>query len=240
MAFSSGRPPLMLNPPFENAAKPKLLNLPPITPAFKAGTPSGLRPEKDRSSMSFASTVLRTATSVCSGVASAVTVTASVSAPVSSAMLIVCAAPASSVTFWRSAFLNPWSSADTSYLPPGKFGIVKYPDESVTVVRVSWVSVLVTDTVTPGTTPPWASFTVPEIWPRSNCAAAGNAVSSTQPSAAAQYRRNPLINEPPPESINCPEWTFKDFQDTRDGEATPHRYGCQDPRSSQLPVTSSQ
>ena len=46
---------------------PKLLKLPPMTPAFRPATPSGLRPEKDSCSMSFASTVLRTATSVCSG-----------------------------------------------------------------------------------------------------------------------------------------------------------------------------
>ena len=84
MVFSSLRPPLMLKPPLVSEEKFALLKLPPITPALSAGTPIGLRPENDSSSMSFASTDLRTATCVCSAVFSAVTVTSSVRAPVSS------------------------------------------------------------------------------------------------------------------------------------------------------------
>ncbi len=64
IVFSSGRLPFMLKPPFENEAKPALLKLPPTTPGFSAGTPIGLRPENERSSMSLASTVFRIATSV--------------------------------------------------------------------------------------------------------------------------------------------------------------------------------
>ena len=86
----------MLKPPVVSESKPALLKLPPMTPAFSAGTPIGLRPEKDSSSMSFASTVFRTATSVCSSEASEVTVTSSVSAPVSSAKSSVKDAAASS------------------------------------------------------------------------------------------------------------------------------------------------
>jgi hypothetical protein len=88
----------MLNPPFVNAANPALLKLPPMTPGFSAGTPIGLRPENESISRSFASTVFRTATSVWRIVDSAVTVTTSVIAPVSSVASILIAPPASSVT----------------------------------------------------------------------------------------------------------------------------------------------
>ena len=67
MLFSSPRLPLMLKPPLLRSAKPRLLKLPPMTPALRPATPIGLRPENDSCSMSFASTVLRTVTSVCSG-----------------------------------------------------------------------------------------------------------------------------------------------------------------------------
>ena len=59
-----------------------MLKLPPTTPAFRPATPIGLRPENDSCSMSFDSTVLRSAESVCSSVCSAVTVTFSLIAPV--------------------------------------------------------------------------------------------------------------------------------------------------------------
>jgi hypothetical protein len=64
--------------------------------------------------MSLASTVLRTATSVCSAAASAVTVTVSVIAPGSRAKSMRRLAPASSWTFWRVNFLKPSSSAEIS------------------------------------------------------------------------------------------------------------------------------
>ena len=114
MAFSSARPPLMLKPPLLNAAKPALLKLLPTTPAFSAGTPIGLRPENDSSSMSLASTVLRSATSVWIGVDWATTVTVSASVPVSRVKSTLMAAPPSSVTPDRLAFLKPSSSAPTS------------------------------------------------------------------------------------------------------------------------------
>ena len=41
MMFSSERLPLMLKPPVVSESKPALLKLPPMTPAFSAGTPSG-------------------------------------------------------------------------------------------------------------------------------------------------------------------------------------------------------
>ena len=117
MLFSSERPPLMLKPPLLKAAKPRLLKLPPMTPAFSAGTPSGLRPENESCSRSLASTVLRTVTSVWSGGACEVTVTVSVNAPVSSVNARVTLAAASSWTAVRVVFLNPSSSTEMSYLP---------------------------------------------------------------------------------------------------------------------------
>ncbi len=69
-----------------------------MTPAFRLTTPIGLRPENDSSSRSFASTVFRIVASVCSGVASAVTVTDSLIAPVSSVKSTDMLADASSLT----------------------------------------------------------------------------------------------------------------------------------------------
>ena len=148
-----------------------MLKLPPMTPALSAGTPIGLRPENDSSSMSLASTVFRTATSVCSGVASAVTVTSSVIAPVSSVKSSVSAAAASSCTPVRLAFLKPCSSARDVVAAGGQ---VRERVEAAAVgdggAGLLCLAVLVSVTVTPGTTPPCASLTVPEIVPRSNCA----------------------------------------------------------------------
>ena len=47
MLFSSERLPLMLKPPLPRSPKPRLLKLPPMTPAFRPTTPIGLRPEND-------------------------------------------------------------------------------------------------------------------------------------------------------------------------------------------------
>ena len=114
IVFSSARLPLMLKPPLVSDEKPALLKLPPMTPAFRAGTPIGLRPENESSSMSLASTVFRRATSVCIGVACATTVTVSARLPASSMNSTLMAAPPSSTTPVRLAFLNPSSSAPTS------------------------------------------------------------------------------------------------------------------------------
>jgi hypothetical protein len=112
----------MLKPPFPRSSKPRLLNAPPLTPALRPTTPIGLRPENDISSMSFASTVFRTVTSVCSGVASAVTVTASLMVPVSSVASTAMFDEASSVRPVCTAFLKPSSSTVTSYAPGVRVG----------------------------------------------------------------------------------------------------------------------
>ena len=74
--------------------------------------------------MSLDSTVFRIAASLWSGVCCAVTVTCSVTAPVSNAKSIVIAAVASSVTLSRTTFLKPCSSALMLYTPASKFGNV--------------------------------------------------------------------------------------------------------------------
>ena len=143
-------------------------------------------------------------------------------------MLIVCAAPASSVTFWRSAFLNPWSSADTSYLPPGRFGMVNNPDESVTVVRVSCVSRFVTDTVTPGTTPALGIFdgarnlASVELRCGRQCRQQHAAECGCAVTEGTLSSMNLLLIQ-----FNIVLMTFSDFQDDRVGEATPGRDGSQ-------------
>ena len=116
MLFSSVRLPLMLKPPLPRSAKPRLLNAPPMTPAFSPTTPIGLRPENESSSMSLASTVFRSATSVCSGVDFATTVTVSLSVPVSSDASTAMLAEASSVTPLLTHFLKPCSSTPRSVL----------------------------------------------------------------------------------------------------------------------------
>ena len=111
MLFSSVRLPLMLKPPLVKLSKLTLLKLPPMTPAFRAATPIGLRPWNESCSMSFASIVLRSAASDWISVYSAVTVTSSVSAPVANEKSMVSAPVASSWTDSFTAFLNPCSSA---------------------------------------------------------------------------------------------------------------------------------
>ena len=176
MLFSSLRLPFMLKPPLVRSEKPKLLKLPPITPGFRPTTPIGLRPLNESCSMSFDSIVLRSDVSVCRMGVSAVTVTDSVSAPASRTKSMVTEAAASSVTSGRTDFLKPCSSVLMLYLPAVRLANVKNPLASVTPVEVTCVCRLVTVTVAPGTTPPCASFTVPEIAVRSNWAAAGLAI----------------------------------------------------------------
>ena len=124
MLFSSVRLPLMLKPPLPRSEKPRELKLPPITPAFNPTTPIGLRPEKASCSMSLASTVFLSATSVCSSGELAVTSTSSLITPVCIAKSSVTAAVASSWTAGRLTFLNPWISASTSYCPGRSVGKV--------------------------------------------------------------------------------------------------------------------
>ena len=77
----------------------------------------GFRPENESSSMSFASTVFRRATSVWSGVDIATTSTDSLIAPVCSVTSTVRLADASIGTPVFTHFLKPASSTATSYVP---------------------------------------------------------------------------------------------------------------------------
>ena len=66
---------------------------------------------------------------------------------------------------WDFAVLKPWRVADTSYTPGGSAGKRKFPCSSVTAVVTPTVEELRASTVTPGSTPPWASLTTPTIEP---------------------------------------------------------------------------
>ena len=59
--------------------------------------------------------------------------------------------------------LKPCSVASRRYGPTGRFGSRNCPSASVTALRLRPVSVCVTVTSTPGSTPPLPSFTVPLI-----------------------------------------------------------------------------
>src|SRR5262245_22901881 len=63
------------------------------------------------------------------------------------------------------------------------------PCASLTVSRVNPVLTDLAVTVTPGTTPPWVSDTVPEILPVSICAQAGPNGAASATSAIAKLKR---------------------------------------------------
>ena len=65
----------------------------------------------------------------------------------------------------RLAGRKPWSDAVTEYVLTGSSGMTKLPSFPLIASRFEPVSSLVAVTVTPGTTAPVASFTVPVIWP---------------------------------------------------------------------------
>ena len=64
-----------------------------------------------------------------------------------------------------TAVLKPDSSAFTSYVPGSSRSLTKKPDSLVTTVSTVFRSRLVTVTVTPGSTPPLSSVTVPPMLP---------------------------------------------------------------------------
>ena len=66
--------------------------------------------------------------------------------------------------------LKPCSSAVTAYVPRGRLVSRYSPAFSETVVRVSLVPVFLATTVTPGSTPPLESLTVPVSVPLDDCA----------------------------------------------------------------------
>ncbi len=99
------------------------------------------------------------------GVWAPLTVIVSLTVPTDICALIVTVAPTDTWTPVCSNFLKPWSSASTRYCPSGSSGARYRPFSLVTTVRASPVSVLVTVTLTPGSTPPDVSVMVPSMAP---------------------------------------------------------------------------
>jgi hypothetical protein len=73
-------------------------------------------------------------------------------------------------------------------MPIGRFGTTYVPARLVTSLRFNPVWVLRTATVTPGSTPPDVSRTVPRISPVVVCAAAGAEAAMT----ATRHNQTPL------------------------------------------------
>ena len=120
----------------------------------------------------------------------AVTVISSVTAPISIFMSIWAAKVSVMTTFWRVAFLKLASSNETVYVPIGTLGSWYAPVSAVTTVSGCCSVGPVTVTVTPGSTPPDASVTLPKIEPNA-WAWADPAVSPRMP-ATSRNPRNAL------------------------------------------------
>jgi hypothetical protein len=120
--------------------------------------------------------------------ASPVTVIVSWSAPTLSSIGIVIVTLPDRARSVRCTVLNPGSDAVSEYVPGGRSMMRYCPDPSVTAVRVFSVNAgLEASTVTPGSTAPDASFTVPD-----NCAppAWANASAGASRSRNARVTRD--------------------------------------------------
>src|SRR3954452_13444451 len=95
--------------------------------------------------------------------------------------------------------VKPESLAVTSYAPGASDGNRKYPPASLTALATPPCERFLASTVTPGSTAPVLSFTVPSIEARCSWAAAG-AATSHKPSRTARVRTRmkhpPEINRP--------------------------------------------
>src|SRR5262245_5909705 len=69
----------------------------------------------------------------------------------------------------RTCCLKPDNSAVTSYAPTGRAGLRELPVSLVIIVRVSPLSVCFAVTLTPGTSPPPASRTTPDMVAENSC-----------------------------------------------------------------------
>src|SRR5687767_1843420 len=124
--------------------------------------------------------------SIVSGTAT--TSTFSVSPPTSSRTSTAAVAPTDTLTR-RAAGLKPVSVNVTSYVSAVTFAKTYWPSVSDTVSRVKPVLTDFAVTVTPGTTPPDVSATVPEIRPVSIWAHAGAYAAASATSATAKLNR---------------------------------------------------
>ena len=95
-------------------------------------------------------------------------------------------------TVVRSSVLKPCMLTRSTYSSGRTIGKTKRPSASVVAVRVLACVLLVSATVAPGRTPPWASFT----WPATDAlvvwAATGAAASRQSPAATA----HPMARRP--------------------------------------------
>src|SRR6266508_6609558 len=88
---------------------------------------------------------------------------------------------------------NPESSAETLYLPIGRYGALNEPSLLVTTMRSKPVSTFLIVTVTPGIDPPDLSVTVPFIVPVTVCAATGMEINTARTQRTMHIRRDTTI-----------------------------------------------
>src|SRR5882762_5262214 len=128
--------------------------------------------------------------------------------------------PTSNTTFWRSMVLKPLASTRTLYVPGLRVGALYSPASFVTRVFVTPLSVSMTVTVAPDTTPPLWSVTVPMIRPALPCENSGRQSRSIAiaPHTSCAAFRNPtpqdlllvefkeLISRPPVQNGESRTW----------------------------------
>ena len=95
----------------------------------------------------------------------------------------------------RTNVLNPGSVNVTVYAPGRRASIVYRPAPSVTVARTPWISAgLLASTVTPGSTPPVSSVTLPAMAPVWASAATGSNSMQAATAALACFIRIQFID----------------------------------------------
>src|SRR5262245_41667622 len=120
------------------------------------------------------------------GTSDALTLIVSLTAPIDSVAFTTDVCPTESLTPVCSNFLNPCSSATTRYVPSGSSGARYNPCSLVTTDRSAPVSRFVIVTVTPGSTPPELSTTVPSMDPLAACDCANAGAASTSDTSATK------------------------------------------------------
>src|SRR5712692_8970117 len=122
--------------------------------------------------------------------------------------------------FWRSTVLKPLASARTLYVLGTRVGALYSPGSFVVRTFDTPLSVSVTVTVAPATTPPLWSVTVPRIWPELPCENSGRqsrSIPITPPSNCKALRKPPpqdlllvdrreLICGPPVQNVQSRMW----------------------------------
>src|SRR5688572_6880974 len=131
---------------------------------------------------------------------SATTDTTSVNWPMASVNGNRFALPTWTLMFVCSAVENPSSSTFRLYVPGGTAGKTYTPDSLLWVRRVALVAALVRVTLTPGSTEPLESTTVPLISPDGVCAQAGTP-SVTKTRKQLNNLRN--MRNPPSRTVKC-------------------------------------